>query len=398
MRNIIITESKFNKLKQNLLNEVVGVPNNILETGEEIYEDILFELDQIDDNEDEYDFEIEGDFRISDVEFKKLTINLIVNEDSDLDEPNLVSMGFGLASEMSRDTYRLQHTFDDEVALQIQVAMPENWDPQSLKQFFKDNKVEFLSSLSHELMHSYSFRKEESTSSKEQAKYRAYSDVKVGIPPVDKFIFALYFTHSIENIVRPTELASQLKSHNVTKKEFYDFFTKTKLYEFLKSIQTETYEDLRNEIKTYLSQLRDYLRDEKGIDDIDEKSDDEVVDIILDLTYEVISKTTAGQMHQMLMNSPIEMLIGFVGEKDKFFRRFLKEITKYDNGPEFFQAQFEFFREVSTKMIKKLAKLYSIRPDKKDETNESKSIHNWDLHHKYRNTKELFPIKRKTTT
>jgi hypothetical protein len=197
MRNIIITESKFNKLKQNLLNEVVGVPNNILETGEEIYEDILFELDQIDDTEDEYDFEIEGDFRISDVEFKKLTINLIVNEDSDLDEPNLVSMGFGLASQMHRDTYRLQHTFDDEVAMQIQVAMPENWDPQSLKQFFKDNKVEFLSSLSHELMHSYSFRKEKSTSSKEQAKYRAYSDVKVGIPPVDKFIFALYFTHSI---------------------------------------------------------------------------------------------------------------------------------------------------------------------------------------------------------
>jgi hypothetical protein len=271
---------------------------------------------------------------------------------------------------MDRRTYRLQHNFDDVVVMQIQVAMPEDWSPEDLKQFFIDNKVEFLSSLSHELMHSYSFRKQGSTSSKEQAKYRTYSETKVGIPPIDKFIFALYFTHSIENIVRPTELESQLKSHNVTKKQFYDFFTKTKLYGFLKSIQTETYEDLRNEIKLFVPRLRDYLRDEKDMTDIDEKSDDEVIDIVLDLTHEVISRTTAGQMHQMLMNSPIEMLIGFVGEKDKFFRRFLREIQKYKNGPEFFSAQFEFFRDISTKMIKKLSKLYSVRPDEKEETNE----------------------------
>jgi hypothetical protein len=72
MKNIIISESKFIKLYSKLLNEVAGVPENILETGEEIYGGILGELDFIDSVEDEYEFEIEGDFRISDVKFKTL--------------------------------------------------------------------------------------------------------------------------------------------------------------------------------------------------------------------------------------------------------------------------------------------------------------------------------------
>lgn len=77
----------------------------------------------------------------------------------------------------------------------------------------------------------------------------------------------------------------------------------------------------------------------------------------------------------------------------------MRNVIKYKNNPnEFFISEFNNFKIVSTKMIKKLSKLFSIVPVKKTETTESKSIKNWDLHHKYKGTKKLFPIKRKTTT
>lgn len=397
-KNIIITESKLRLLWDKLLNEVVGVPDNILETGEEIYEDILIEIDLLNKVKDIYKLNIQGNYRISDVTFTDLNVDLVVVTDDNLSEPTLISMGFGLASEMKQDDFRLKHSFGDDVHMQIQIGFDEKWDLKDLRKFFVDNKVEILSSLSHELKHSYDFRKQGHTSSANQAKYKTYSEVKVGIPTVDKFIFGLYFIHSIENLVRPVELASQLKSHNITRKEFYDFFTKSKLFEFLKSLQTETYDNFREELKQFVPQIRDHFEQEGDIDDVENKTDDEIIDIVLDKTYKVLGNTSMSQMFEMLLNSPLEIITGFVGPKDKFFRKFIREITKYEDGPTFFKSQFEFFRIISTKMIKKLAKLFSIVPVNKVETNESKSIYNWEAFHRAKKTKPIFNIKRKTTT
>jgi hypothetical protein len=400
MKNIIISESKFIKLFDNLIKEVVGVPENILETTKKVYDLILDELDNFTEKNEEYNFQINSEFKISDITFEQVNVFIKVETNEMIPKPMIISMATGLNSRFDSDDFKLKYHFDNSVDLKIQVALEEDWELNDLKDFFIEEKNEFLSSFAHELKHNFDFRKKKVENPKTQVDYISSAEVSVGIPPIDKFIFSLYFTHSIENLVRPVELASLLSSNNVTKKGFYDFFTKTRLYEVLKSLQKDSYENFRSEIEMYLPDLREYLENNKGLKNLDEKTDDQVIDIVLFLTYELLSNTKISQMHQMIMDSPLEMILGFIGEKQEFFNKFIKDVRRYKDPNEFFRSQFDFFKIISTKMIKKLAKLYSISADDvsvKKETTESKSIHNWDLYHKYKKTKRLFPIKTKTT-
>jgi hypothetical protein len=399
MRNIIITESKFNELVELLMNEAVGVPENILEVSEEIYKSLLDEIDNLTSVEEQYVFNLSSDYRVSDESFSDLNVTLMINSDPSVVEPSIVSMGLALKSATRKSDFRLQHVFNNLEEMSIILSFPENWNLDDLKTFFIENESEFLSSFAHEVKHTFDFRKKKVEKSEPHADYKSYAELSIGIPPIDKFLFSLYFIHSIENLVRPVELASLLKSHNVTRKEFYDYFIETKLFTTLKRIQTDTYENFREEIGQYLPDLRDYLSTTKGLNDLDQMTDDEVIDIVLNLTYEAIANAKFNIMMQMLLDSPLELVMGFAGSKDQFFKKFMRNVIKYKNNPnEFFISEFNNFKIVSTKMIKKLSKLFSIVPVKKTETTESKSIKNWDLHHKYKGTKKLFPIKRKTTT
>ena len=66
---------------------------------------------------------------------------------------------------------------------------------------------------------------------------------------------------------------------------------------------------------------------------------------------------------------------------EKVRNKFLNHIARYRNKEEqFFVDECERFNYVSTKLIKKLSKIYSLIPDEKEQTNES--ILDWDLHQK----------------
>ena len=61
----------------------------------------------------------------------------------------------------------------------------------------------------------------------------------------------------------------------------------------------------------------------------------------------------------------------------KFLNSFESEILKFKNNPlRYFEFQEKKFKFVSSKMMKKLSKLYAMLPEDK------KSIKNWDLHQK----------------
>jgi hypothetical protein len=65
----------------------------------------------------------------------------------------------------------------------------------------------------------------------------------------------------------------------------------------------------------------------------------------------------------------------------KVRHKFLSHLARYQNKEEqFFVDECERFNYVSTKLIKRLGKIYSLIPDEKEQTNES--IIDWDLHQK----------------
>lgn len=393
MKNIIITESKLKKLWSKLLSEEVGVPKNILISSEKLYKELLDNISSLTSVEDNYEFEIKSDFKISDLKFEQINIDLEIKVLEHMSEPDTISMGFKLQSKIKEPKFNLEHQINDIVDLNILIGFPNEWDLTDLKNYIVEDKVDITSSLAHELKHFFDYRMKPEGSSIEMTKYKSYSETNIGIPPIDKFIFALYFTHSIENLVRPTQLASSVKSHNITQKEFYDFFVNSELFKTLKQIQTSSFENFIGEMFQYIPKIRKFLRDNSNITDAMSMSEYEVIDVVMDMTYNSLSNNQASTMHGMLISSPLEMLLGFMGDKEEFFNKFLRDIRKYEDGSEFFESEFKFFERVSTKMIKKISKIYSLIPNiNQTETNENKSIKHPDLYHKSKGHKKLFDI------
>ncbi len=67
--------------------------------------------------------------------------------------------------------------------------------------------------------------------------------------------------------------------------------------------------------------------------------------------------------------------------KVTLLKKYHNHVTKYANREmEFFKDECERFNYISTKLMKRIAKIYSLIPDEKEQTNES--IINWELHQK----------------
>jgi hypothetical protein len=99
------------------------------------------------------------------------------------------------------------------------------------------------------------------------------------------------------------------------------------------------------------------------------------VDIFDDMTSDDMDPFTSTLKLMFGMSVPQEQNSV---EKDKVRRKFINHVAKYERNPiKFFVDECERFNYISTKVIKKLGKLYDMATDK-EQTNES--IINWDLH------------------
>ena len=104
MRNIIITESQLR-----LITEALGVPDNILEAADMLYDIVEQDIKSIDSIEDEYEFDGNIEFELGDkkkvkIDSYELKVNIetIDGEEGVLD---ITSMGMGGAFGFNRDVY-----------------------------------------------------------------------------------------------------------------------------------------------------------------------------------------------------------------------------------------------------------------------------------------------------
>ena len=108
---IILTENQFR-----ILQEAVGVPEGILQAGEELYNLVSDELKTIDTTEESYSFNIYSDLVISDVTFTKINVEIAVEEVEDFpyEHPVIASMGVGN-----------EFNFDEGVMLEVNAKSSE---------------------------------------------------------------------------------------------------------------------------------------------------------------------------------------------------------------------------------------------------------------------------------
>jgi len=390
---IIITESQLN-----LINEALGVPDNILDAADMLYDIVERDIKSIRDIQDEYNFDGELEFELGDkkkikIDSYTLTVKIeeIDNEEGVLD---IVSMGMGGAFAFNRDVYMKENESSTILGLTITFAVGENWKPEGLIEKMEEDKDEHVASLAHEIKHKYDKQSKQFGLIGQDAEYQATQRRGIfGIPVIDRVFFRyLYYISGIENLVRPTEVAYKLKRKNITKSQFKEFLENNVVYKELVEIKNFTFEDFINQLKESEDRL-DALIEHIG-DDPSDMTIDEKIKIVLEVSY-IDLVNNRMQMFMTMTEHGMDDVIKFgtqlgilpselkgnlegIQKTDAIRQKFLKYAMKYEKNPtKFFEDEIENFQYVANKMLKKISKLYAMA---KDDEQVSESIINWELH------------------
>jgi len=390
---IIITESQLN-----LINEALGVPDNILDAADMLYDIVERDIKSIRDIQDEYNFDGELEFELGDkkkikIDSYTLTVKIeeIEDEEGVLD---IVSMGMGGAFGFNRDVYMKENEPSTILGLTITFAVGENWKPEGLIEKMEEDKDEHVASLAHEIKHKYDKQSKQFGLIGQDAEYQATQRRGIfGIPVIDRVFFRyLYYISGIENLVRPTEVAYKLKRKNITKSQFKEFLENNVVYKELVEIKNFTFEDFINQLKESEDRL-DALIEHIG-DDPSDMTIDEKIKIVLEVSY-IDLVNNRMQMFMTMTEHGMDDVIKFgtqlgilppelegnlegIQKTDAIRQKFLKYVMKYEKNPtKFFEDEIENFQYVANKMLKKISKLYAMA---KDDEQVSESIINWDLH------------------
>jgi len=397
---IIITE---NQLK--FINEALGVPENILDAADMLYDIVERDIKSIDRIQDGYEFDGDIEFELGDkkkvmIDSYELKVNIEEIEDQEgvLD---IISMGMGGAFGFNRDVYMKETQPSTTLELTITFAVGENWEPEGLIRKMEEERDEHVSSLAHEIKHKYDKQSKQFGLMGPDAEYQATQRRgNFGIPAIDRIFYRyMYYIHAIENLVRPTEVAYSMKRKNITKSQFKEFLENNRVYRELVEIKNFTFDDFISQLKEQEERL------DKLIEHIDEDPSnmtlDEKINRVLEVAYidlvnnrmELFMIMTEHAMDDFLkFGSQLGLLPSGTEEKvkqlektDEVRQKFLKYVMKYEKNPtKFFENEIENFQYVANKMIKKISKLFAMA---KDDEPVSESIINWELHQKVREQK-----------
>lgn len=362
-----------------LLREAVGVPSNLMDVSYMIYDKFIDVLPSFDTSDEDTQYKTAyldepvflGDMEIDSVEFRfDMTLT------SQLSDVIILGWNMTTTSTVS-DTKVRKTSHTGRIRIGIRLAGPDSKiiSTDDVVDVVEKDKVESISSISHELGHIYNDFKSQFVNVKKLSQYGAFQSLNFGLPPINQFLHYLYFITEIENIVRPSEIYSQMKQNNVTKKDFYDSLIETKTFKILKEIQNFSYEKFREDLKNHMSRIEEIF---DSIDiDYSNMSEEEKIDRILKvLLFNIINKTLENISDNYI--TPIESLFGVSEEKDKILDSLMKNAKRFVNDPEkYYLYQEKNMRRISRNVIQKISKVYSLLESKKN------SITNWDAYLKY---------------
>jgi hypothetical protein len=387
-KKLIINENQLELIVNKLLTEKMGVPNNILESAEDLYEIISKYLNSIKHKSDNYKTILNVNLPIEDLIITSVMLTIGVNEIGEYDgKAEIASMGVANPFSFNRKVMMKVNEKDTQLDLIIEYIVSDDWDVSELYDRFVKNKVETISILAHELKHKYDKSKKEFDLIGKDAEYQTFSqqNLNFGIPVINNFMRYSYFINNIEGLVRPTEVASRIKNLNISKDKFLEFLQNDKTYKELMDIKNFTFDYLIRQMGEQMDSVDNLL---KHIDGYNENMDPETkINKVLRVVYISLVNGKIDIFDRMTSNyNPLSSFAKMLGlnidnsseEMDNVRRKFINYVSKYENNYiQFFKDECERFGYDATKMIKKLGKLYDMAKDN-EEMNES--IIDWDLH------------------
>ena len=394
MAKIIITEKQMDLMVTQLLSEAVGVPKNIIESASELYEIVLSQIKNLDRHDTKQEFyEEDLNLSISDYIIDELDLTVTIDEIDGYDGP-VVMASAGVSNDFTfdRDVLMKVNYKDNSIDLYLNFISPESgWEPQEVYQFFIEDKVNLISILAHEMKHKFDKQKKLADLIGSDADYQSYSSsgLEFGIPIINEFMRYSYFIQGVENLVRPTEMATRMKLNGITRDKFRDFFENDTVIVELKQIRNFSYDYLIEKLKEQMDRV-DGLLSHANVP-YETMNEDEKIEVVMDIVYVNLLSAKKDNFDRMTSdgNEMRRSLMRILGrgndDQDEGFdsvrNKFLNHISKYQNNVhKFFVDECERFNYEATKLIKKISKIYSLIPGDDEQTNES--IINWELHQK----------------
>jgi len=390
---IIITESQLK-----FINEALGVPDNILDAADMLYDVVEQDIKTINTIQDEYTFDGEINFELGDKKKIKidsyiLTVKIeeIENEEGVLD---IVSMGMEGAFGFNRDVYMKENEPSTILELTITFAVGENWKPEGLIKKMEEERDEHVASLSHEIKHKYDKQSKQFGLIGQDAEYQA-TQIRgtFGIPAIDRVFYRyMYYIHAIENLVRPTEVAYSMRRKNITKSQFKEFLENNRVYKELLEIKNFSFDNFISQLKEQeerLDKLLEHVGEDPSNMTIDEKIKKVLKVAHIDLVNNKMDLFVTMTEHSMddflkfgsqlgITPPGFEEKLKGLEKTNEIRQKFFNSAIKYKENPtKFFENEFKNFNFVANKMLKKISKLYAMA---NDDEQVSESIINWELH------------------
>jgi len=374
---IIITEEQLR-----ILTETLGVPNNITETAQEIYNGMYKYLignktEYIDSN---FNFTLSGDFNIGSKkddngnltpDFIFIDVMIFVN----LEKGYYGSLALNNVSQNAK-----QGDPEDETLIMKEMdysieynAIHFNFKSNyycgttygSIANYIKKNWKIVNTKLSHELKHQYDRYKNPNIRIGKRADYFSKSDYSnpklLSIPPMNEFIFFMYYTSYFENLVRNSELYTELKQNKITKNNFKEFMSTNGTIKQLIKIRDLSLDKIIMDIKTnYLKELDKFLNYVYPLWDLNTVQIDNKINEFLKL------------INIDIHNLKREYITNYIGEITAELmanhKKYLNKQFKFNNNErylEFFYNEQKQMNKKAGDMLNKLYKMYDLLGESK---------------------------------
>lgn len=373
---VIISEKQYGQLK-----EALGVPDNILEASEQFYEIFLRLLQSIRDESDEYSFRgdlpesiVIGDKKMVGIDDYELEIK-VVEVDNFQDRPKIASMGMGQSFTFDTDIMMRKVSESTTAEFSITFIAPTDWTAEELAEEFIRDKEEYVSSLAHEIKHKYDKQVKKIGLLGDDSDYTAVQKLRgSGVDTLDTtFLFYMYFMHGVESLVRPTEIASRIKTRNTTKSQFKDFLTDTQVYKHLVDIRNFSFEKFVNILKDDMTEIERVINSVNI--DYSDMSDKEKIIEFLEIIFYSLGNLRLKDF-KSFMEGPMGGVLSFIEylkggsddniekKKEQVFNKYKNTVVKYQKNPvEYFKYEIERMSREANDVLKKLGKLYALAKD-----------------------------------
>lgn len=363
-------------MKKNL-EEIVGVPENILESAERLFIGIINELKRYRPASFTQDSNIELNFNTS-LHINELNINRI-SMLVEFDFVNTDKILIGGAGYVPRKTHEAKEKFvsvalknPSHAYLTLSLYLPdgEDIDIDTIIYFLNDNSESVISSLSHELKHSYDTFKKPTAPLSQMTEYNSIIKFNAfGIKPLKLFFHNLYLSCLTETLVKPTEVAYRMMSKRINKNNFLEFLLNDETFEEFMVMKNYSFVTLYEELEKVTPLIRKRLID-SNLEAPDNTPD--LIHRVLELAYYNLVNLKVSELKNLMMktdSTTIEQLIGIDRESDRglYLMKKINEYSKYRNNPlSFYKTEIDILNRVGNEMTKKIGKLYVIAQDDND--------------------------------